>query len=109
MNNRTKFLTAAGILAASLSQVGSYSSAMNPNLKKGFEKCYGVSKAGKNDCVSKVRKHACSGMSKVDSDKNEWVKVPKGLCMKLVGGSPVAASEVGNKDESDDKHGNHKH
>ena len=50
------------------------------------EKCYGVVKAGKNDCGAKDGSHACAGMSKVDGDSNEWVMVPKGLCHKLAGG-----------------------
>lgn len=51
------------------------------------EKCYGVAKAGKNDCADANGKHACGGYSKTDGDPNEWVKVPSGLCEKLVGGS----------------------
>ena len=53
--------------------------------KKDKEKCYGVAKAGKNDCGA--RDHSCAGQSKVDNDPAEWVYVPKGLCEKLVGGS----------------------
>lgn len=50
----------------------------------GTEKCYGVAKAGKNDCAG--GKHACAGQSKKDNDANEWVKLPKGTCDRLVGG-----------------------
>ena len=49
------------------------------------EKCYGVAKAGKNDCAG--AKHACAGQSAKDKDANEWIKVPKGTCDRLVGGS----------------------
>jgi len=49
--------------------------------KKGFEKCYGVAKAGMNDCGT--AKHACGGQSKKDGDPKEWVYVPKGTCEKL--------------------------
>jgi len=52
--------------------------------KKGFEKCYGVAKAGMNDCGAKG--HACSGQAKKDGDPKEWVYVPKGTCKKLAGG-----------------------
>jgi uncharacterized membrane protein len=48
------------------------------------EKCYGIAKAGKNDCAG--AKHACAGQSAKDKDANEWVKVPKGTCDRLVGG-----------------------
>jgi uncharacterized membrane protein len=49
------------------------------------EKCYGVAKAGKNDCAGAA--HACAGQSKTDGAGNEWVKLPKGTCERLVGGS----------------------
>jgi uncharacterized membrane protein len=52
---------------------------------KNTEKCYGVAKAGKNDCASKG--HSCSGQSKTDADGKDWVKVPKGTCEKIVDGS----------------------
>jgi len=52
--------------------------------KKGFEKCYGVAKAGMNDCGAKG--HACAGLAKKDGDEDEWLYVPKGTCKKLVGG-----------------------
>jgi uncharacterized membrane protein len=51
------------------------------------EKCYGVVKAGKNDCAGAA--HACSGQSKVASGK-EWIKVPKGTCERLSNGSLTA-------------------
>gem|GEM_PF-270292 len=49
--------------------------------KKGFEKCYGVAKAGMNDCGAKG--HACAGQSKKDGDPKEWIYVPEGTCEKL--------------------------
>jgi uncharacterized membrane protein len=52
------------------------------------EKCYGVAKAGKNDCAANG--HACAGQSKKDRDAKEWVKLPKGTCDRLVGGSLTA-------------------
>lgn len=49
------------------------------------EKCYGVAKAGKNDCAASA--HACAGQSKADGAGTEWIKLPKGSCERLVGGS----------------------
>ena len=49
------------------------------------EKCYGVTKAGQNDC--QTANSACAGTSKTDGQKDAWVYVPKGTCEKLVGGS----------------------
>lgn len=57
-------------------------------MPKGMEKCYGIAKAGKNDCGS--GKTSCAGSSKADSDKSAWISVPKGTCDKIVGGSTEA-------------------
>ena len=51
---------------------------------KNTEKCYGVAKAGKNDCAANG--HSCAGQAKKDNDGKEWMNVPKGTCEK-VGGS----------------------
>jgi len=53
--------------------------------KQAMEKCYGVVKAGMNDCGANG--HSCAGQAKTDNDPNEWVMVPEGLCDKLTGGS----------------------
>jgi uncharacterized membrane protein len=49
------------------------------------EKCYGIAKAGQNDCSTKNGSHSCAGLSKVDKDPNEWKKVPAGTCVKMGG------------------------
>ncbi|MDH3280092.1 MAG: DUF2282 domain-containing protein [Gammaproteobacteria bacterium] len=49
------------------------------------EKCYGVAKAGKNDCQTATS--SCAGTSKTDGQKDAWVGVPEGTCEKLAGGS----------------------
>lgn len=50
----------------------------------GTEKCYGVAKAGKNDCGT--AKHSCAAQgAKVDGDPNEWKYVAKGTCAKIGG------------------------
>jgi uncharacterized membrane protein len=50
-----------------------------------MEKCYGVVKAGKNDCAGPA--HACAGQSKTDAGGKEFVTLPKGTCARLTGGS----------------------
>lgn len=49
--------------------------------------CFGVAKAGQNDCASKTGVHDCAGQAKVDHDKGDFKNVPKGTCEKL-GGTP---------------------
>ncbi|MGE0725589.1 MAG: DUF2282 domain-containing protein [Alphaproteobacteria bacterium] len=57
------------------------------------EKCYGVSKAGQNDCAAGPGT-SCAGTSKVDWQGNAWKLVPKGECVTM-GGS--LSARAGNK------------
>jgi uncharacterized membrane protein len=52
---------------------------------KGKEKCYGIAKAGSNDCANLAGTHSCAGQSKVDNDPGEWKYVAKGTCKELKG------------------------
>lgn len=72
----------AGVLGMSLA-----GNAMADDAKK--DKCYGIAKAGKNDCASATGTHSCAGQTKVDNDPNDWKYVPKGSCEKM-GGMPKA-------------------
>jgi uncharacterized membrane protein len=56
-----------------------------PVPKYDHEKCYGISKAGKNDCQTKMS--SCAGTSKQSAQSDAWVYVPKGTCEKIVNGS----------------------
>jgi uncharacterized membrane protein len=49
------------------------------------EKCYGIAKAGQNDCANLAGTHSCAGQSKVDSDKGEWKYVASGTCVGMKG------------------------
>lgn len=59
----------------------------------GTERCYGVSRAGQNDCGTGSYK--CAGEARVDSDRNAWINMPTGLCHRIVGGTtrPPRGSE----------------
>jgi uncharacterized membrane protein len=48
----------------------------------GKEKCYGIAKAGQNDCASANGSHSCAGQSKKDNEPTEWKYVAKGTCEK---------------------------
>jgi uncharacterized membrane protein len=50
------------------------------------EKCYGIAKAGKNDCAS-TGNNSCGGTSKLNSDPKAWIYVPEGYCERIVSGS----------------------
>ena len=51
---------------------------------KGMEKCYGIVKAGQNDCGS--ASHNCAGEAKINGDQADWILLPTGICHKIVGG-----------------------
>jgi uncharacterized membrane protein len=56
--------------------------AAKPSFKS--EKCYGVAKAGGNDCETATS--SCAGTSRRDHQADAWVYVPEGLCNKLAQG-----------------------
>lgn len=78
-----KHVISAAALAAVIMTASTLASAEEAKT----EKCYGVVKAGKNDCAAGG--HSCAGAGKTDGGA-EWVNVPAGLCDKLVGGSTEA-------------------
>lgn len=80
---KNQVLSAAigGLLALGL--VGNAAAA---DSKMEMEKCYGIAKAGMNDCGGKKSGHSCAGQSTKDSDPNNFIAVPKGTCNKIVNG-----------------------
>jgi uncharacterized membrane protein len=73
----------AGVVSVTVVQAQS-GPAEKPGYK--FEKCYGVVKAGKNDCQTATG--SCAGSAKRDAQSDAWVYVPAGTCDKIVGASP---------------------
>jgi uncharacterized membrane protein len=53
--------------------------------EKGKEKCFGVAKAGQNDCANLSGSHTCAGQAKVDAGADEWKYVAKGTCKEMKG------------------------
>lgn len=56
-----------------------------PAAAQSKEKCYGIAKAGQNDCGNLSGTHSCAGQSKVDNAPDEWKYVAKGTCKDLKG------------------------
>jgi uncharacterized membrane protein len=85
--NKRIFITAA--LASLIAPV--VLSAQKPAPRPSFkaEKCYGIAKAGKNDCAS-TGNNSCGGTSKLNSDPKAWIYVPEGYCERIVGGNKTA-------------------
>ncbi len=67
----------------------------------GKEKCFGVAKAGQNDCASGGN-NSCAGTSTIDGDSAAFIALNKGVCDKLVGGSlePVMNEDAAEKEDS---------
>lgn len=53
--------------------------------EKGKEKCYGIAKAGQNDCANLSGSHSCAGQTKADNDPADWKYVAKGTCKDMKG------------------------
>jgi len=83
MKTKTPLNTA--ILAAAAIGTALVITAAPVNAAGSKEKCYGISQAGKNDCSTATS--SCAGTSKVDRQSDAFLAVPKGLCLKISGGS----------------------
>lgn len=79
------------MIAATAAAVMSMSMMAVPASAQEKEKCFGIAKAGQNDCASVSGAHSCAGQSKVDMDKTEWKYVAKGTCKTMKG---LTADEV---------------
>lgn len=58
------------------------------------ERCFGVVRAGRNDCGT--AKHACAGRAPRDAAGDEWLLVPAGTCAKIAGASSKAIETATN-------------
>ena len=83
MDNRHMLSAAIGGLLA-LGLVSGNASAAD---EKKMEQCWGIAKAGKNDCSSNKSAHSCAGQATKNNDPMDFVVVPKGTCEKIAGGT----------------------
>lgn len=84
-NNATKTIVKAAV--ASFLVISSTNSLAQTNADHAdkMEKCYGIVKAGKNDCQTKTA--SCAGSATKDNQKDAFLFLPKGDCEKITGGS----------------------
>jgi len=87
MNSR---LIASSALASVLA-MGLLSTAQAQDGPKDKEKCYGIAKAGSNDCANLSGSHSCAGQAKAAQGVDEWNYVAKGSCAKMGGKSAEEA------------------
>jgi len=81
-----KTLTSAAAAATVLALMGGAAlaadMAMGAKAAGPQEKCFGIAKAGQNDCASGAGT-SCAGTSKVDYDGKAFKDVPKGTCVTI--------------------------
>lgn len=81
MNTRTIARLAGLTLTATLAS-GLMAATAGAQEKTPMEKCYGVSKAGENDCAAGAGT-SCSGTSTTDYQGNAWTLVEAGTCESI--------------------------
>ena len=85
MKRSSLALAPAVAVALSLALDASAQGRPAPVPKFEHEKCYGIARAGKNDC--QTANSSCAGTSRRNAQGDAWVYLPKGSCEKVVGGS----------------------
>jgi uncharacterized membrane protein len=73
------------MIAAAAASLMSLALVSAPVAAQEKEKCFGIAKAGQNDCANLAGSHSCAGQSKLDMDKGEWKYVAKGTCKDMKG------------------------
>ena len=79
-------LVASAALASVLA-MGLLDAAQAQDGPKDKEKCFGIAKAGANDCANISGTHSCAGQNKNAMAVDEWNYVAKGTCTKMGGKS----------------------
>jgi uncharacterized membrane protein len=82
------------MIAATAASLMSLALVATPAVAQEKEKCFGIAKAGQNDCANIFGTHSCAGQSKVDMDKSEWKYVAKGTCKDMKGLSQEEAKKL---------------
>mgnify|MGYP000103163268 FL=1 len=80
MNTRHSLMLAATL--AALTSGAAFAQDKGASIKGEKEKCYGIAKAGQNDCAAGPGT-TCAGTSKVDYQGNAWKYVAKGTCEQI--------------------------
>lgn len=82
MKTQTKIIVGAGALLALGATAASAQNHPTAAQENTMEKCYGVSRAGQNDCAAGPGT-TCAGTSTRDYQGNAWKLVAKGTCTTI--------------------------
>jgi uncharacterized membrane protein len=69
----------------SLLALGAANAFAADDAKASKEKCFGIAKAGQNDCANLSGSHSCAGQAAADNVTDDWKYVPKGTCHNVGG------------------------
>jgi len=90
MNRNSKHQVLLATAMASL--IGTAAAQVHPEKPTyAYEKCYGVVRAGLNDCFTP--NNSCAGTVARDNEPQAWIYVPKGTCTRIVGGNTAPPKE----------------
>lgn len=87
MKNRQALIAAALATVCAATATATAAAAQDKSAEQ--EKCYGIAKAGQNDCATST--HGCASMAKSDNMAGEWKFVAKGTCEKAGGKTSAPA------------------
>lgn len=88
---QTELLVASAITAFLTLTAADAAIASGQSSTQATEKCYGIVKAGMNDCATATA--SCAGSSTKDNQADAYIFLPKGICERLVGGRLPAESK----------------
>lgn len=84
MKNTNKIVKSAITAFLTLTAASTALANTDASTKQDTEKCYGIVKAGMNDCATATA--SCAGSATKDNQPDAFIFAPKGLCEKIVGG-----------------------
>lgn len=84
MMNKDKIVKSAITAFLALTTLHSAVAAPSSTEAPATEKCFGIARAGLNDCATAT--HSCAGNATKDNQVDAFLILPKGLCDKIVGG-----------------------
>ncbi len=96
MSIKPSALSVAAAVAGALSLVAVGTATAQTKGAPGV-KCYGVAKAGQNDCASAAGTHSCAGQSKADYDRSDWKAVASSAECAAKGGDYLPGRGMNDK------------
>jgi len=81
----TRIALAAIVVGAATLALNTAQAAEKATGKPDREHCYGIAKAGENNCAASNGTHSCAGQAKANFSGQEFKEVVKGTCEQMMG------------------------